>query len=166
VRSSRVSGIGPPRLDELMYNKDVQTRFHELSGPGSYELFSSADRIVLGVSIQQSGTSSTSEIQCNSTAFVKNYGKDFPFNEVAYRCNGAINLSKTGQDSASYIVSVIDYNKLGTNTASISGTINGDINFASRSGIALGNSMYILWLALGILIMLQAIHIGWYIFKK
>ena len=40
------------------------------------------------------------------------------------------------------------------------------ITFASPSAIAIGNSVYIIWLALGILILLQAIGIGTYIFKK
>ena len=110
-----------------MYNKDVDTRYHELSGTGSFQLFPSADRYVVGASIQQSGNSATSEILCNSTVFAKNYGKDFPFNEVSYHCIGAINLTKTGQDNSAFTVSAIT--TVNYQSSTVSGNIS-NINYS------------------------------------
>lgn len=141
-----------------MYNRDVATIYSEIAGPGSVQLLGAGDRFIVGASIQQSGVASTSEIQCGSSTFVKNYGKDFPYNQISFRCTSAINITKTGQDSASYILSYIPESSYRTST--------GSMELGNNTSISLGNSMYIIWLCLGIIIMLQAIKIGTYIYKK
>jgi|WetSurSiteA1Bulk_404760.scaffolds.fasta_scaffold24165_1 hypothetical protein len=141
-----------------MYNKAVNTVYHELSGPSNYQLLPAGNKWIVGVSIQQSGTASTSEIQCGTTTFVKNFGKDFPFNQLSYYCPSAINITKTGQDSATYILSYVPEQLYQTSTPSF--------EIATNSATALGNSIYLIWLCFGILILLQAIGIGTYIYKK
>jgi hypothetical protein len=94
-----------------MYNSDVLTYYHEHEGAGSFVLLPVGDRVIVGASIQLSGVASTSEILCGTTTIVRNYGKDFPYNTLSYPCNNTITVSKTGQDKASYIVSVIDRSK-------------------------------------------------------
>jgi hypothetical protein len=133
-----------------MFTSDVETRFHELSGAGSFELYPSSDRYVIGISIQQSGTASDSLILCGSTLLAKNYGKDYPFNIVSYRCNGAINVSKTGQDSAAFIVSVIPADKYNSSVYKIeiaSATASVPVNFASQSGLAMFNFFRLSWVS-------------------
>jgi hypothetical protein len=149
-----------------MYNKAIESRFHELIGPGSFELFPTADRYVVGVSVQQSGTNSTTDILCNATSITKNYGKDFPFNETSFHCNGAINISKTGQDSSAIIVSAVPAAQYGTNTASVSGSFDGNVNIASPSAYALGQGVYVIFFILLLGLLLSAINTGLYIFKK
>jgi len=144
-----------------MFTKDAETRYKELIGASSYELFPSGDWYVVGASIQQGNVSSNSEIRCNSTTFIKNYAKDFSYNVLSYHCDGAINIYKTGNDDATYVVTAIPADKYTSSSASVSGALDYD-----AYNISMGNSMYLLWIALGLIIMLEAIKIGTYIFKK
>lgn len=149
--------------NNFMYTRDSQSYAHELIGAGNYTLLPAADRYIVGASIQQSALNSTSVINCGTTAIARNYGKDFPFNEMMYHCTDAVVLSKTGNDSAAFIITVLDSNKF-TNT--LIASVSGEINFASNSAMALGNTAHMLWFALGILVLLQAVSIGTYFFKK
>lgn len=147
-----------------MYNKYAETRYYEKDGPGSYELYPPGDRYIVGVSIQQSGTASESELRCNNTILAKNYGKDFPFNTISFYCNGAINVTKTGNDKAAFIITTIpkvNYEQIASPSALL-----GEINFSSQSAVALGNGLHIIWFGLCILILFAAINLGLYIYKK
>jgi len=87
---------------------DAQTIQHELIGASTYTALNSGDRTILGVSIQQSGVASTTNVKCGTTTFVINYGKDFPYNDMMYHCNNTIVFDKTGQDNSSIILTYID----------------------------------------------------------
>lgn len=82
---------------------------HELVGAGSATLLATSTRTILGISIQQSGNASVSQLNCNGTVIAFNYGKDFPFNLINSVCNGPVQVSKTGNDSASFIITYVDY---------------------------------------------------------
>ena len=150
-----------------MYDYDTITVFHELVGAGSFTLAPAGEKTIVGASVQQSALNSASEVQCDGTTFLKNYGKDFPYNLISLYCPGILSVTKTGQDSASFVISYVP-RKLSpvSINAPLVASVSGDINFASASGVALGNTAYMLWFALGIIIFLQAIQVGTYMFKK
>jgi len=89
---------------------DAKTIYHELEGIGNSILLASSTRTILGLSIQQSGVASLSYIRCNGDIVAKNYAKDLPFNQISYLCNGNISVDKTGQDSASFLITYVNYN--------------------------------------------------------
>ena len=133
-----------------MFTSEAVSYFHELDGPSSYQLLPTGSRFIVGISIQQSGTASVSNVSCGSNIIINNYGKDFPYNTVSFPCNGAITLTKTGQDKASFIVTVIDTTKYQSNIHDIniaSSTATVPINFASASGTAMFNLFRLSWIS-------------------
>lgn len=107
-----------------MFPIDAITFQHELQGAGSFTL-SSSTRTILGLSIQQSGVASNSWIECRGTIIAYNYSKDFGFNPMNYVCNGALTLSKTGQDSASFLITYVPRNIASTSASTTQLFING-----------------------------------------
>lgn len=92
-----------------MFPNDAVTVFHELVGVSNYQFLPTGTYTILGVSVQQSATNSTSELMCGNTTLVKNYGKDFPYNNVHFLCESTVSVQKTGQDSASFIITYVPY---------------------------------------------------------
>lgn len=140
-----------------MLYQDAKTAVHELTGPSSFTLLPSGTlRYILGASIQQSGTASTSEIKCGTTTIARNYGKDWPYNEMMYRCVSDIVITKTGQDSASYVVNYVEreVNVYDPRIASVSGSIKLE-NFTGRAGNAMHDLTYVMWM--GFIVVLVAL---------
>jgi hypothetical protein len=151
-----------------MYNRDAESYYRELSGASTYQFFPAGDRYILGVSIQQSGVASTSEILCGITTVAKNYGKDFGYNDLSFHCLDAISVTKTGQDSASYVITVIETSKYrgsisDFNIASTSASV--PINFASESGLAMFNFFRLSWIS-NVSILLSLGIIAFLLFMK
>lgn len=122
-----------------MFPKDTITLTHELQGVGSFTLVSGNDaKYIVGASVQQSATNSTSELKCGNETLVRNYGKDFPFNYLSYKCNASIVVTKTGNDNATFIVSYVPYDIYLGNEASNSATLN-DISYNLVNGFAQSN---------------------------
>lgn len=145
-----------------MYPKDAVTLHHELSGPSSFTLVSGTNvKYILGLSMQQSGTASTSRILCGTAPIALNYGKDFSFNDIQYRCAGSIILDKTGQDSSSFIVTYVPRDILVDSApAGIA------VDFATPSATAINNSLATLWIMLGAVIFLLAFRVGVHFFGR
>jgi hypothetical protein len=160
--------IGRAIKESCVYDYDAVTKSHELMGPGSYELWGSGDRYIVGVSIQQSGVASTSELQCGTTSLVKNYGKDFPYNELNYHCTDAVNITKTGQDDANFVVTVIDQD-LSQYPASLQ-RISTDSGLLTEAGmlsrIGMQGLSYTVFFGFALVILMQAISLGTWIFQK
>lgn len=95
----------------MVFPGDAITVYHELVGTGNFTLVSgNSPKTILGVSVQQSATNSTSDIRCGNTdIFVRNYGKDFPYNAINKICDGDIVVEKTGNDNASFIITYVPY---------------------------------------------------------
>lgn len=148
-----------------MYQPYVYTAHAELNGPSNLNIFPTGNRKIVGLSIQQSGTASQSTIKCGTgnNILAINYGKDFPFNEVNFDCNDVIRIEKTGQDSASFIISVYDINPSYPIPTSY---FPQSIEFASASATAIRDTTYFTWFALTLIIFILAINLGTYIFKK
>jgi len=92
----------------MTFPSDAQTLHSELVGPTTVTLVSGTSiKYVLGVSMQQSGTASQTSVSCGSSVIAINYGKDFAFNPMIYRCADAVIASKTGQDSSSVILTYV-----------------------------------------------------------
>ena len=133
----------------MMFPSDALTVHHELVGESSYTLVSgTSPKTILGISIQQSKDLSDSYLKCNDVIIAKNYAKDLPFNAVIYYCPYPISVSKTGQDSASFIVTYVNRNislePATITTASVSGTVN--INYAPPAAVAMHDMTYVIWM--------------------
>jgi hypothetical protein len=108
----------------------------------------------------------------NTREGVRNYYMLEPCTVTEYVCK----LETTGKWSAH--VSNIDLCKLDsaiTSTkwdcttsqlATISATLDGSFNVATKSAEGFGGIAYIMWVGFAIIILLQAIQIGTYIFRK
>lgn len=153
-----------------IYPFDAITLYHELIGPSTYTFVSgTTPKTILGVSVQQSATNSQSDIRCGPTdIFVRNYGKDFPFNILNKKCEQDIVIEKTGQDSASFIITYVPrYITNDTINASISGSLTGNMIAPDASTSASLNGItWLLFVSMGILIFLQAVHLGTWFFKR
>ena len=93
----------------MIYPSDSITVHKELIGPSSVTLLTASSRTIVGVSIQQSGTASQSQLLCGTDVVAINYGKDFGYNDMNYRCSNDIIVSKTGQDNSSFLVTYVNY---------------------------------------------------------
>jgi hypothetical protein len=144
-----------------MFDNDALTITHELSGPSTYQLLPAGSRYIVGASIQQSGTASTSEISCGSTVILRNYGKDLPYNQLSFKCDVAVTISKTGQDSAHYVVTYIprDVSQLRPYQY---------IEIASGSAIGVGmqGMAYIMWTSFALILLSVAVHMGLIWFER
>ncbi len=81
----------------------------ELIGADSAELLAQATTTILSITIQQSGTASNSWVSCGTTIVTRNYAKDFVVDDIHYLCaNQAINIEKTGNDDAFFIISYVE----------------------------------------------------------
>jgi len=127
-----------------MFVPEVVTVYHEIDGAGSYQLLPTGDRYIVGISIQQSGTSSDSWLLCNTSIVAKNYGKDFPFTMMNYYCNSTVTVEKTGQDKASFVVSYISKEDL-YNRQIVTVAQPVDINFSTQSATPSAQAMYSLF---------------------
>jgi len=92
------------------FPNDANTIYYELEGVGQAVLLSAKLRTILGATIQQSGTASDSYVRCGTQILFKNYAKDLNFSPVHYLCNDIISINKTGNDSASFKITYVDYN--------------------------------------------------------
>lgn len=134
-----------------MFPTDSISIYKELIGSSSSTLVTTYPTTIVGFSIQQSSVASESHILCGNTTIAKNYAKDFPFNKVNFLCNDTIGVSKTGQDSASFIVTYVPYNLrlTATSTATIAtSTATTTISISTISGFTYGEVMTIFLLLL------------------
>jgi hypothetical protein len=147
-----------------MYTRDSISVYHELSGPSTYTIIPAGDNYIIGISIQQSGTASTSEISCGSTAIAKNYGKDFPFNETMMHCTEDVIVSKSGQDSASYVITYLPHDKF---TQQLVASVSGSLDFAPATAQGLHDGIYIIWTGFLMMILGTGIMIAlWYLRRR
>lgn len=147
-----------------MYPIDALTQYHELVGAGSYTMVAGTSvKYILGASIQQENVSSTSEVLCGSSVVARNYAKDLIHNNLQYRCEDDLKISKTGNDDASFIVTYVEKDLALTPTPA---TVRIDI--ASNSALAYGihDSLFFMWTACALLIMIGAFFMGTYFFRK
>lgn len=145
----------------MTYPNDARTAFIEQNGPGAVQVLPAGVHTILGVSIQQSGTASQSQIECGAGVVAKNYGKDFPFNFILYPCNDVVRISKTGQDAASFVITYVNRDLSHENIS-----VAGSVEIASASALAMGNSVQAVWVPLVLIVMLLAVQLGTYMFKK
>jgi hypothetical protein len=146
-----------------MFDSSVITLTHELSGVSSYTLVSgNSVKYIVGASIQQSQLSSTSVLMCGTTVIARNYGKDFPYNPLNYRCSEPINLSKTGQDSASFIISYVPYDR----TSFIASESAQIISRMDQSAIGMQGIAFIMWISFAIVLFLMSFRLGIFIYKR
>jgi hypothetical protein len=145
-----------------MFPYDTITLYRELAGPGSYVLVNNTDdKTILGVSVQQSATNSTSDVRCGSSdIFVRNYGKDFPYNQMSKQCTETITVEKTGNDSASFIVSYIP--RYLTNYSSIET----QVEIATGSATALSNNIKVNYIFMGLVLFCLGFIIAMKAFKR
>ena len=108
-----------------MYPIDAITINHELVGASSFTMLATSTNTILGISIQQSGNASITQLKCGSTVLALNYGKDFSFNAISYLCyDKNITVSKTGNDNSSIIITYVPYNiASSTSTATATSSI-------------------------------------------
>ena len=147
----------------MQYPPDAITLFHECDGPCTYQYIASnsAGYYILGYAMQQSGVASVSKLQCGTTDFAINYGKDLPYVPVQIFCKNSINFIKTGQDKVFSTFTYMDADKWLLSAQPV------QINkFATSSAVAMGNFMYLVWF-LGLVILFYiGFQIGTYIYKK
>jgi len=93
----------------MIFPNDAVTIYHELVGVGSFTILPTGTYTILGVSIQQSGVASVSNVLCGGAVFIQNYGKDFPYNNIHHLCQSDVSVSKTGQDSSSFVITYVPY---------------------------------------------------------
>jgi hypothetical protein len=148
-----------------MYPVDAITIYRELVGPHTYTLVSgSSPKTILGVSIQQSATNSTSDVRCGaSDIFVRNYGKDFPFNIINKICSADIVVEKTGQDSASFIITYVPRDVRTTQDATASAQF---VEFGNNALLGINGLTWIIYIGFGILILLTGIRMGFLFLQK
>jgi len=91
----------------MLWN-DTITVFYELVGPTTVEVTDSGGpHTILGVAMQQSNVSSDTVVRCGTDVVAKNYATNFSNVEMNYQCDDDIIISKTGNDSASVILSYV-----------------------------------------------------------
>jgi len=93
-----------------MYRSDTITTFNEVSGDGITTIVSGNDpKIILGVAMQQGNVSSDTEVRCGNDVVAKNYATNFSHVPINYLCDDDINITKTGNDDASVIITYAPY---------------------------------------------------------
>lgn len=136
-----------------MFPTDAITIQHELVGDSSYVMVSGTDKkTIIGISIQQSKDASTSQIRCGTTTLALNYAKDLPFNQVQYLCNDTINVTKTGQDSASFLITYVPRDISDLNVSPPSQFI-GKVDLATQSAIGMHDLTYVMWMGQAMIIL-------------
>lgn len=94
-----------------MFPPDSITYHSELSGPVTDYFFTDPPATLLGISFQQSANNSTTELRCGNDTVALNYAKDLSFNPLNYVCDQSLNLTKTGNDNSSVIVTYVPYDR-------------------------------------------------------
>jgi len=91
-----------------MYPTDAITIYDEINGNVTDTLVSGSNaKTVLGVSFQQENISSDTSLRCGTQIIAKNYATNLNYNPLSYVCYDTINILKTGNDSASVIVTYV-----------------------------------------------------------
>jgi hypothetical protein len=147
-----------------MFDEGAVTVIHELVGAGSYIIVNDTNlKYIQSVAMQQSGVASVSEIYCGTDVVARNYGKDFPAVLMQYRCTDIIQVSKTGNDSSTFIITYTtrDLSQLRVSTSS--GQL---VEFGNQTAIAMQGLSFILWTGFALLLLMQSIMFGTWIFKK
>jgi hypothetical protein len=149
----------------IMYPADAVTLYREISGPGAFTLLSgSSTKTILGVSIQQSATNSTSDIRCGaSDIFVRNYGKDFPFNEINKICSADLVIEKTGQDAASFLITYVPRDLSQTQNATASVQF---IEFGNNALLGIHGLTWLIYIGFGIALLLMGVRVGFMFLQK
>jgi hypothetical protein len=143
-----------------MFPKDSQTIYYELQGVGTHTLVGGLNtKYLLGISIQQSATNSTSRLLCGTTTIIRNYGKDFAFNHIYYTCSDLVIVDKTGQDSASFVLTYTTTNPFTPTPIATTSANFSYVDIASSSALATGihNSLMFFFVFALIVVM----YIGW-----
>lgn len=92
-----------------MFPNKAVTIAHELVGVSSYDIALGDEFTILGVAMQQSNTSSNTVLKCDDVVIAKNYATNYSHVPMNYRCEGDIEISKTGNDNAFVIVTYVPY---------------------------------------------------------
>lgn len=131
-----------------MFPAQAVTEVHELVGSGSYVFDNTTDvKYILGASMQQSVTSSNTDLWCGSTSILRNYAKDTAYQFYNYRCEGVLSVSKSGNDSSFITVTYIKQDLLAVDpVASQSGeiaTVSAITTFSPELNQAVHNTLVI-----------------------
>lgn len=134
-----------------MFPSDAITEHRVLSGVVTESIFD-GESTLLGFSIQQENQSSISYIQCDGDVISQNYARDLSFNLVHYECDGDLQLSKSGNDEASFVVTYIPrFDDAPTTTLQV---YNPPVNASSTDSYFLYNSFSAGEIVISILLLL------------
>jgi hypothetical protein len=152
-----------------MYDNDAVTLVREQVGSGTYTFLPAGSvRYIVGLAVQQSGVASDTLIKCGNNTILRNYGKENNFQQVSIKCNDAISLDKTGNDSAFVTVTYIprDLSLLPPSQTSISSTSGNLVELGLNSRVGMQGLAFIIFIGLAILILFESFRFGIWFFKR
>lgn len=118
-----------------MFQNDAVTYVTEISGVTTDIFTDSGDYTVLSVAMQQANNSSATQVKCGSDLIAKNYATNFSAVQMNYQCaDDILQISKTGNDSSTVIVTYVPYLTSDYSTTTQFG-YNPDGNIASSSEV-------------------------------
>jgi len=118
-----------------MFPNDSITVFEEVQGAITVNVSTSDPSTILSVAVQQENNSSDTQVRCGSDIVAKNYATNFSQVTMLYECNDFINISKTGNDKASVIITYVPYH-----LSEVPPPFNPTTNIASSTDIAIYGS--------------------------
>jgi len=93
-----------------MYPNDAITFVTEISGVTTNIFTDNGDFTVLAVAMQQANNSSATQVKCGDNIVAKNYATNFANVTMNYQCpDNILQISKTGNDSSTVIVTYVPY---------------------------------------------------------
>jgi len=93
-----------------MFQNDAVTYVTEISGVTTDIFTDSGNYTVLSVAMQQENNSSATQVKCGSDLIAKNYATNFSAVQMNYQCaDDILQISKTGNDSSTVIVTYVPY---------------------------------------------------------
>lgn len=143
----------------MIFWNDTITVTNVLSGPTTLQITNNGGpNTVIGVAMQQSNNSSATQVKCDNDLIAQNYATNFSNVLMNYQCDGDIEISKTGQDEATVIVSYIPDRFTGdsSTTTQISG-YNPATSISSSSDINVYGSMSAGEVMIGFILILQIV---------
>jgi len=95
-----------------MFPSDSITYTFELNGPMTVNFSNNnGPNTILSVAMQQSNVSSDTIVECDNDLVAKNYATNFSSVVMNKKCDNDIFVSKTGNDSATVIITYIPYHQ-------------------------------------------------------
>lgn len=123
-----------------MYPNDAITAVQEISGVTTWVITNSGNYTVLAVAMQQQNNASNTIVKCGNDIVAKNYATNFSNVQMNYQCeNNILQVSKTGNDSSTVIVTYVPY--LTGDYATTTEAYNPSSNIASTSDVKIYGSI-------------------------